>query len=471
MNQTLRTSYKHGERSCPICGDPLPAHEVWPGAKYRYCMKPACKAQLVATKRTMRYVERDQVKCGAIGCPNYVPEGRYAHNPSVLTCSLVCANAPQDERRREVMCMCGCGESFVRDITKGTKEGFFKSYEHHGRYRLNRFVSENCGPFEDVLRKYLDGEASNRYRHLEGVRVSLVRFFEFLVSQGIASLDEVAPKTITAYIAWAKKTKSRDVACNLPYISVFFKWTLAMGYREGGNPVIGTMHYSKKKQRLPRPYTDEQMEFAWHLLHIRGNARLRFVMAIAEEAGLRIGEICRLQLSDIDIEAGRCSIGLPNKGGVPRSALFSEKTKVFFEEWMKERNPNCGHYFILHSVTSKPCSTQGLEREFRLVMCMDFRGEHIHDFGFEKWSTHRLRHTMATRLASGGADAATMMANGGWATFEAMKVYTEVRPDAVRDEYQSAVRRAQEEKQCETSTKILSPADLLARAGRKPSGP
>src|SRR5690242_15890017 len=128
MDSRSKKKYKDGQRSCPICGDALPAHQVWPGAGYRFCMKPACKEKVIADNRGgVRYVETNQVKCGATGCSNWVPEGRYAANPPVLTCSLACCCSPQEPRKQMVTCACGCGEQFLRDPSKGTKEGFFKN--------------------------------------------------------------------------------------------------------------------------------------------------------------------------------------------------------------------------------------------------------------------------------------------------------------------------------------------------------
>src|SRR6202012_2671670 len=111
---------------------------------------------------------------------------------------------------------------------------------------------------------------------------------------------------------------------------------------------IGAMHSTKQKKRVPRPYSDEEMDRTWHLLNTRGNARLRFAAAVGEEAGLRIAEVCNLRLSDIDIEGGHCLVRTPNKSNRGRPAFFSEKTKLFYEEWMKERRSDVEHDHVLH---------------------------------------------------------------------------------------------------------------------------
>jgi integrase/recombinase XerC len=87
----------------------------------------------------------------------------------------------------------------------------------------------------------------------------------------------------------------------------------------------------------------------WQILHERGTACLRFAVAIAVEAGLRIGEICNLRLNDVNLSRQTVFVRLPNKTKREREALFSHETKRYFIEWMAERNPLCTHDHVLHN--------------------------------------------------------------------------------------------------------------------------
>jgi integrase/recombinase XerC len=285
--------------------EPLPAHETWPGARYRFCLIGACKDKVALKgKPGVRYVEHQQIKCGAIGCTNYVPEGRYATRPGVLICSAKCARAlprVSGARRQVVNCRCGCGAELTRRLNPNNKEGYFASSQCRDRYRIQQYLTENCGVFKDVVEEYLEGAAAVRYRGIGTVRASIVSFFRYLGVRGITCLESVTPKTITDYIIWSKRTRSRDVGDHISYLSVFFKWAMTMGYRESASPVIGAMHSAKQKKRVPCPYSDGEMDRTWHFLNTRGSARLRFAAAVGEEAGLRIAEVCNLRLSDIDV--------------------------------------------------------------------------------------------------------------------------------------------------------------------------
>jgi site-specific recombinase XerD len=100
---------------------------------------------------------------------------------------------------------------------------------------------------------------------------------------------------------------------------------------------------------------------------------------------------------------------------------------------------------------------------FKKALCKNHLGRIVNAIGFEKWSTHRLRHTMATKLFRGGADIHTVMAAGGWTSAEAMGMYVLVDVDTARRGYDEAHRRLAEAKHFFPSKTVLSPAEFLAR--------
>src|ERR1035437_4877909 len=107
--------YKDGERTCPFCNDPLPAHQTWPGARFRYCMKNECKQRLLAGNRHgWQYIEAMTRRCDALGCTNLLPEGRYDNTAAFKTCSAACYYARVNTGHPPRMCACGCGQEVRR---------------------------------------------------------------------------------------------------------------------------------------------------------------------------------------------------------------------------------------------------------------------------------------------------------------------------------------------------------------------
>jgi integrase len=460
----MRT-YAEGERLCPVCDRPLPAHETWPGARHRFCGRPECA---IAVKDTeyWRYIEAGTYRCEGPGCTNFIPEGRYDTKSDYLTCCGECWVRRRTKGNRKLTCGCGCGEEFLGRAERKPIDGlYFKSLRHYGDYLHEQYVVRTSGCHYDLVKEYLDGFAMDHYAEQQTVRRAIGPLFEFFQERNITSIDEpVTPKTITEFLTWGKKTGRRTVAKDTSFISTFFKWAFAMGYRKGGNPVVSLIHGKRQAKHAPRPLEAEEIEFMWQLLKERGNPRLRLAAAIALEAGLRIGELGRLLIKDINIKGHRLRVRLPNKTKTERWAYFSDLTVKYFAEWMAVRDPDCTHDLLLHNTLRNQCTAQALGKEFTRTLCKTYQGKQIHQTGFDVWSTHRLRHSMASNLASGGADANVIMAQGGWATFEAMAGYTRVDDDLAQHGYAEAAKLARQRKKSKPTKKSLSLDEYLDHA-------
>ena len=432
-----------GERRCPVCKDPLPAHDTWPGHRFQYCGQAECAAKV----NHYRFIPGNSYRCEGPNCQNFVPEGFYDLRAGYYTCCGECWIRRRTKGNRLLTCGCGCNRQFLGRAERKPIDGkYFLSPRHYGDYQHKQYVIEMAGPYADLFNEYLEGFAEGHYSEVQTARRSLGPWFRFLQEEGITSLQQVTPKTVTKYIAWAHKSGRAHLHRVISYVSTFFMWAIVEGHYKGGNPVVSLIHRMRVPKSMPRPLEDDELEFTWKLLKERGNSRLRLAAAIAEEAGLRIGEICRIRLSDIDTKRRRLFVRLPNKGKEERWAFFSDKTLKYYKEWMKERDPNCGHDSLLHNMRGNPCLVAQLGQEFRRTLCKEIGGKKLHETGFDNWLTHRFRHTMATHLANGGADATVVMASGGWKTFEAMGRYTRVNPDVARRGYDEAMKRSREKK-------------------------
>jgi site-specific recombinase XerD len=92
-----------------------------------------------------------------------------------------------------------------------------------------------------------------------------------------------------------------------------------------------------------------------------------------------------------------------------------------------------------------------------------YEGKVIHSEGLDEWSTHRLRHTMASNLASGGASITTIMGAGRWKSVSSMMIYTKNNEANARRNYDDAMRRVNEQATLTTSTRSLSLEEFLAQ--------
>lgn len=365
-----------------------------------------------------------------------------------------------------VLCSCGCGEEFQRAKSNvGPSSLNYASVQHAGAHRTRIYLEDMCGRFLPIVTEYLEGYASQHYKNLKTIRASVCPFILFLNERGFTDLERVTPKTITEFISWSQEVEYKNASHNISVLSGFFKWANRHRYRNSVCPVVPKFHGKRRPHYLPRPYTAEEMVFIWRLAHERGSSRVRAVLAIGEEAGLRLGEICRLREEDVDLEGRRLFVGLPNKTNCERWALFSDKTARYITEWLEERAEDCGHDFLFHNSMGGRPLPETMHRDLCRTFCKMYAGEIIHAEGLDEWSTHRLRHTMASNLASGGASVSTIMGAGGWKSVSSMLVYTKNDEANARRGYDEAMRRLNEKANAPTSKRILSPEEFLAQYG------
>lgn len=453
--------YDDGERTCPICGEVLPAHTTWPGTRYRFCGKPEC-AEGVRKLTWGRYVDSEVERCQTPGCSNFIPEGRYDLRNKFIVCSPDCYNRRSAKGSILMTCGCGCGTQFLRASKRLRKSGLvFLSSRHLGDYLIAKTLQESCGPFRVVADEYLNGVAKVHYASVREARKSLATFFLFLTERGITTLEGVSPKTITEYILWTSDTGRKLASDTLSCISTFFNWMIDEGRRTAANPVT-RWHRRPRQKRKPRPLKPHELELMWHLLVERGTPKIRLAAALGLEAGLRNGEMCRVRLPDVDLERQQLIVRLPNKGRREEPVFFGAKTVQYWHEWMKERDPNCSHDHVLYNEIGTPYSPNTLADAFKRVLYKEYEGKTNHETGFDKWSTHRLRHTMATTLTAGGADLATVMTAGRWRDPDTMAGYVEVAEDQARRGYDEAMRAFHEQKDLAPPTRIVTPDELLA---------
>jgi site-specific recombinase XerD len=354
-----------------------------------------------------------------------------------------------------------CGKQFMGSART---EHSFCTPDHFFRYEEEE-SSKRAGIFRETFDKYIEF-VKEQYRGngITHKKVGVVSFLEFCQQHGIQNLAAVDSKTVSRFISWGKKT-GRNLLTYISDISAFMDWLVFEGHRRD-NPVT-RFHYQRRPKRLPRPYSEEEMQYIWSLLLRRGSTVAKLTVAIAEESGLRIGEITNLRLSDIDLQGRRLFVRLPNKTLTERFAPFGEKTYCYLQSWLAERDCSASNDHLLLNAKGRPYGSASLHYEVARAICKTVQHRKVNEDGLEKWSTHRLRHTMATRLVNNGADAATVMAVGGWATADAMCGYSQVDPEVSQRGYREAMERAKagresQKKRTTSFTKYLNHNNLAS---------
>jgi integrase/recombinase XerD len=144
------------------------------------------------------------------------------------------------------------------------------------------------------------------------------------------------------------------------------------------------------------------------------------ICALALDTGLRLAELCRLKVIDIDLQERTLQVIV--KGGQWGMGVFSAQTAVYIAEWLAVRKGKADTVFA-SVYTWQPLTREGLKVTVRRW------GETA---GF-KLSPHDLRRTFATLSTIFGAPSRVVQAAGRWSDLAMVEHYTaEITAEEIR---------------------------------------
>ena len=121
--------------------------------------------------------------------------------------------------------------------------------------------------------------------------------------------------------------------------------------------------------------------------NLRDKAMIDFLLS----TGIRVGELVRLNIDDIDFSERECVVY--GKGDKERKAYFDAKTKIHLINYIDLRTDNNGALFVSLNKPHSRLTESGVELRLREM------GKKL---GVEKVYPHKFRRTMATRVIEKG---------------------------------------------------------------------
>jgi integrase/recombinase XerD len=194
------------------------------------------------------------------------------------------------------------------------------------------------------------------------------------------------------------------------------------------NPVRFKRHAGKVPKRLPRDLTNEQVERLWSVID---QPRDRAWFALMLRAGLRVGEVVTLRLSDLltpPTAEQPARLRVSGKGEKERVALLTHDAYSVLEEWLQARPQNETDFVFLNH-RGQPLSTNGIEWLLRRY------GKAVEI----KATPHQLRHTYARQLTEGGMPLTSLGKLLGHAQVTTTQIYTDGADPKLAQAYQTAM--------------------------------
>ena len=191
-----------------------------------------------------------------------------------------------------------------------------------------------------------------------------------------------------------------------------------------------TIPYGRQPERLPR--TLPTVEVVEKLLAVPDPRSLvgyrdRVVLELLYQSGLRVGELCALDVSDLDLTNGFAQVRR-GKGGrgrvVPIGKLAVELVTNYLAH-VRPKMANASERALIVGRNGPRLSTRGVGRLIdRCAKRVGLEGE---------VTPHVLRHTCATHMLRGGANIRHLQEMLGHASIESTQIYTRVTVEELRD--------------------------------------
>lgn len=269
----------------------------------------------------------------------------------------------------------------------------------------------------------------------------LQEYFQFMFTQaGVSDIKEITNVEIFSYLTYLynNKFERSTISKKISSIRSFYKYCI----REEmlvDNPFI-SIHTPKLRKKLPNFLYEDELEhiFSCHDVSTPLGQRNAAIIELLYATGIRVSEMCRLKLNDVDFLMAIVTVYGKGKKEriVPFGSYANDSLEIYINEGRKlllcSQTTDHGYVFVNHR--GGPLTSRGVRVILDKVVKDACLQKHLHP--------HMLRHSFATHLLNEGADLRTVQELLGHEHLKSTQVYTHVTKDRLKHIYQNSHPRA-----------------------------
>lgn len=230
-------------------------------------------------------------------------------------------------------------------------------------------------------------------KRVEGCSEKTLRYYESSINKMFSTIKDhsthITTDDLRNYLSEYQKINACSKA-NIDNIrrilSSFFSWL------EDENYIIKSpvrrIHKIKTAKTVKETYTDEALEL------MRDNCGCLRDLAIIDflsSTGMRVGELVKLNKTDIDFENRECVVF--GKGNKERPVYFDARTKIHLKNYLDSRTDDNPALFVSLLAPYNRLKISGVEIRLRML------GRKL---GIPKVHPHKFRRTLATKAIDKG---------------------------------------------------------------------
>ena len=276
---------------------------------------------------------------------------------------------------------------------------------------------------------------------IRGYVSDLESFLAHIAKLGITEFSELQITHIRSWLANLQSTgiSRATLARRIVSIRAFTYWAASQGWIP--SDIGSDLAIPKAHKTLPEVLNHSQTQIVLDAIVTKAgedpkpiNIRDLAIIEVLYASGIRVSEICGLNIRDIDWE--RNTLLVLGKGDKERVVPIGSPALAAVKNWISAGRPELANTNSGDAVFLGARGKRIDQRTVRELVydAMEAIGSHM--------SPHGLRHTAATHLLEGGADLRTVQEILGHSSLATTQIYTHVSPERLKTAYKQAHPRA-----------------------------
>lgn len=290
---------------------------------------------------------------------------------------------------------------------------------------------------------YLSVNKSYSENTIEGYKNDILEFERFIHEEKMAAgllkiRNERVCKNFISYLS-NKDYASSTIHRKLSSLNSFYNYLVK-------DEIIDTNHFQnveapKVPKRLPKMIKESEIQMLFEVCDLNNKLGYRnfCILGCLYGCGLRVSELCNMQIKDIDFLER--TIKITGKGSKDRIVVMYEELASTLKHYISSfrlellyNSKDESNRYVFLNKNGTQLTRVGVRKI--LDKLVSDCGETFHI------SPHMLRHSFATALLNNGADMRSVQELLGHENLSTTQIYTHVSFDAIKSSYEIAHPRA-----------------------------
>jgi integrase/recombinase XerC len=290
----------------------------------------------------------------------------------------------------------------------------------------------------EAFRRHLEFELSRSAHTVRAYSSDIAALLEHAARRGVTSPAELDLAVLRSWLARLRSSGAArsSLARRGSSARVFTAWASRRGLLATDPGAL----LATPKGRRPLPDVLRADEAVRLVEQVDGGSpeqlRDRAALELLYATGIRVGELCGLDVDDVDAE--RALVRVLGKGNRERNVPYGQPAGQAIQGWLNRGRP---HWTTGESGPALLLGRRGRRLDVRAARTLVHR--RLADVpGAPDLGPHGLRHSAATHLLEGGADLRSVQELLGHACLATTQIYTHVSVERLRASYAQAHPRA-----------------------------